>query len=225
MARAAKAHKAGFPAFPVPPVVLIHPSRLNPAPYNPTRITPERLEGLKQDIRLFGFVDNLVIQKVSPRYTTMVVVGGHQRLRAVREICIEDNVPQPELPCIVLDLTDRQAKMLNAALNAERGVPDAKLLGEMLESIHHESPIILEERMAMGFDDEDDLRKFLKLSEPPRIDPEDPPVFGRSVTLSLEFNGVRERDAVKQKLLELASAGGKKTGDIVMGLLKTKPRR
>jgi hypothetical protein len=154
----------------------------------------------------------------------MVIIGGHQRLRAVREICIEDNVAQPELPCIVLDIGDRRAKMLNTALNAERGVADAKLLGEMLESIHHESPIVLEERMAMGFDDEEDLRKFLKLSEPPRIETDDPPVFGRSVTLSLEFDGVKERDAVRQKLVELAEAGKKKTGEIVLGLLRVKKR-
>lgn len=204
--------------FEVPGTTLMNPSRLNPAPYNPKTITPERLESLKHDIRRFGFVEKMVVQRSSPRHGEFVIVGGHQRMRAVREICIEDNVAMPDVPCTVLDLTDRQAKMLNAALNTPRGEFDNKLLGEMLESIHHESPILPEERIAMGFDDEE-LGKLLKLADPPVLSTPEPAGFARSVTLSLEFQDVRERDAVKAKLVERAEMEKKKTGEIVHSLL------
>ena len=224
MAKKARETTPDPQGFEVAGTTLVHPSRLNPAPYNSTKVTPERLEGLKADIRKFGFVEKLVIQRLSPRFGPMVIVGGHIRLRAVREICIEDNVSLPDLPCSIRDLTDRQAKMLNAALNAERGVPDAKLLAEMLESIHDESPIVDDERIAMGFE-QDDLAKLLKLSEPPAVGPAEPPVFARSVTLGLEFGTTEERDAVRDKLVELADAQKKRPGDVVMALLSAKPKR
>lgn len=207
--------------FKVPPPVLMHPSRCNPAPYNPRTIKPEKLEGLKADIRRFGFVENMVVQRSSPKYGPMIVVGGHQRLRAMREICIEDNVALPEVPAVMLDLDDRSAKMLNAALNTPRAEFDGKLLGEMLEDIHAERPIAVEEISIMGFE-EADVAKFLKLAEPPRLNGEESPTFARSVTLSIVFNDVRERDAVKVKLEERAAAEKRSTGEVVLGLLNRK---
>lgn len=206
----------------VPPVVLAHPSTVNPAPYNPRTITPEKLEGLKANIREAGFVENLVIQKLSPKYGPNIVVSGHQRLRGLREICIEDNVEMPPVPMIFLDLTDREAKRLNAAMNAPRGENDVKLLGEMLEDIQHERPITAVEASAMGIA-QDELAKLLKLSQPPTMpNTSEGSSFGRSVTLSLAFNDVRQRDAVKEKLAELAEAQKKTPGEIVFALLNRK---
>jgi ParB-like chromosome segregation protein Spo0J len=209
-----------------PSPVLLPIGMLNPSPYNPREITPEKLESLKLDIRKFGFVENLVVQRKSARYGEYVIIGGHQRCRAMREISIEDNTAVPHLPAVVLDLDDRSAKMLNVALNAERGKTVPKLLAELLEDVHHELPITPDDIAVMGLE-EDDVAKYLKLSEPPKLDPEEEhdASFGKSVTLSLIFNDVRERDAVKKKLEQLADANHKKTGEVVMGLLSEKRKK
>lgn len=205
--------------FTVHEVSIVHASAMNPAPYNPRTITPAMLESLKANIRKHGFVEPMVMQRVSPKYGPMVIVGGHQRLRAVREICVEDNVALPSLPAVVLDLDDRRAKMMNIALNNVSGTFDTRLLSEVLEDIHAMTPIVEDDVNLLGLED-DELAKYLHFADPPQIQlDEEVSVFGRSVTLSLSFTDVKVRDAVKAKLESRAKAEKKSTGDVVMGLL------
>jgi ParB-like chromosome segregation protein Spo0J len=207
----------GFP-FVVHDTALCPVQALNPAPYNPRVISPEKFEGLKRSIRQNGFLEPMVIQKESPKYGGMVVVGGHQRLKAVREIGIEQNLPIPSLPCVILDIDDRTAKLLNVALNNLPGEFDPTLLGELLEDVNHERKIAPDEISLMGFDDAD-IAKYLHLADPPVVGMDEPKEFGRSVTLSLEFKDVRQRDAVKEKLIERARATKRTTGEVIYGLL------
>jgi ParB-like chromosome segregation protein Spo0J len=136
------------PAFLVPPTERIHYKKLNPAPYNPRRMSREMIQSLKQGILLYGLVDNLVVQK-----TGLVIIGGHQRYRAVKELAIESGGEVPDLPCVVLDIDDRSAKRLNIALNRIGGEWDEKKLGELLADIHSESPITEEDVVILGYDD------------------------------------------------------------------------
>lgn len=210
-------------AFVVHPVTKVRVGLLKQAPYNPKTISPEDLEALKSTIRQDGFVQNLIVQKHSPKYGDSVLIDGHQRIKAIRELCIEDNKPVPEeLPAVVLDIDDRSAKKLNLKVERVGGDPEPRLLGELLEDLHSEQPLTDAEVRDLGFDDEE-FRKMLHLADPPRIDvPEDPAVFGRSVTLSLEFKDVPTRDAVKAKLVERAAAEKKTSGEVVLGLLGKK---
>ena len=188
---------------------------LNAAPYNPRKISPEMMHALKVGIRKHGFVQSMVVQKKG-----LVIIGGHQRLKALKEICVEDSVAVPKVPCTVLDLTDREAKKLNVALNKVGGDFDARLLGELLVDINDDVAIHEDEAMEMGFDDEE-VGKYLKLVEPPVLEPDDQESipFARSVTLSIVFNDVPTRDAV-QKLLEERSKVEKMTsGDIIFAAL------
>jgi ParB-like chromosome segregation protein Spo0J len=204
-------------------VTKVHVSALNPSPYNPRSITPAMLESLKENIKRFGFVSPVVVQEQSEKYGSSIIIGGHQRVRALREICIEDNVAIPPIPAVVLRVDDRGAKILNIALNKIDGDFDARLLGEVLEDLHASRPIADDEVKVLGLED-DELRRFLKLADPPKFEEPDAPTFGSSVTLSLSFTDVKKRDAVKAKLEELAKASEKSTGDVVLGLLERKKR-
>lgn len=202
--------------FTIPPVVMIEVPHLNPAPYNPRKMAPFKFESLKRNIRDNGFVENLVVQKLSRAYGPLTIVGGHQRVRAVREICVEENVHVPPLPCVVLDIDDRKARMLNVAMNNIDGEFDAKLVGELLETVQHEAPVLPEEKLFMGFEEED-FSKYLKMSDPPRIDDGAEPIVGKA-TLLLEFKDKKTRDAVKERLEERAKLSRKANGDVVLEL-------
>jgi hypothetical protein len=205
--------------FEIPKTQMVAIGNLNPAPYNPRKISPQMLESLKANIRLRGFLVQMVVQKHSIAHGPMVILGGHQRLRAVREICIEDNVAAPPLPTVILDVDDRTAKTINIALNRIDGEFDRKLLGEVLDDINTIAPVDTYEEMVMGFDHEE-FQTLLHMGDPPVVTPEGPPeTFGRSVTLSLEFNDVRDRDAVKAKLVDLARESKKTTGEVVLAAL------
>lgn len=113
---------------------------------------------------------------------------------------------------------------MNVALNKVNGEFDARLLGEVLEDIHHVKPIADEEVRLLGLED-DELRRYLHLADPPAIGgDEEISTFGASVTLSLSFGDVAKRDAVKVKLAALAEAQKCATGDVVLGLLERRKR-
>jgi ParB-like chromosome segregation protein Spo0J len=194
---------------------LIKLSDLNPAAYNPRKISPGKYEALKQSIRIDGFVESVVVQKSDLR-----IIGGHQKTRAAMELSIEAGVSPPEVPCIVLDIDDARAKKLNVKLNNVRGEFDARLLGELLIDLY-DVTIPAEEAIDLGFE-QDEAQKLIHLIEPPEkldIDPDPPSTFGKSITLSLEFTTVEARDRIKKILVERATIEKKKSGEIIAAML------
>lgn len=201
---------------------LVKVADLNPVGYNPRKITPEKYEALKENIRSEGFIEPLVVQKDG-----MKIIGGHQRLRAWKELSIEECVQPADLPCIILDVDDTRAKKLNIKMNNLKGDFEARMLGELLLDIFEEPKIDAEDALALGFDTGEDALKFMHLIEPPNLpkesDDAEPKTFAKSVTLSLEFDSVDERNRVKKILATRTEVEKKKTGDIVAALLTPTP--
>jgi ParB-like chromosome segregation protein Spo0J len=195
--------------FEIHATTLVHPDKLNPAPYNPRRIKPAMLRSLKQSIVANGFLDPLIVQKKG-----MVIIGGHQRLRAMREICAEADRPMPEIPCIVIDVDNRKARKLNIALNRVGGEFDTTLLGTLLKDLEHETKLSDEDLVSMGLTQEEVI-DFLKLVETEPVVVDESVPFARSATLSLAFDDVKKRDTLKKRIDELAKAESKRTGDVI----------
>jgi len=79
---------------------------LDPAPYNPRRISPEALDGLRHSVERFGLVEPIVWNR-----RTSHVVGGHQRLKVLQRL------GETETQVVVVDLPEDEEKALNVALN------------------------------------------------------------------------------------------------------------
>ena len=99
-------------------------SDLKYAPYNPRKIDDKELAKLKRSISEFGYVEPIVWNK-----RTGFVVGGNQRLKALRELEIE------EVDVVVVDLDDAKEKALNVALNKISGEWDFPKLKDVLTDI------------------------------------------------------------------------------------------
>lgn len=207
--------------------VLLAVATLNPVAYNPRKISPEKFEALKESIRTEGFLEPVVIQKTGSN-----IIGGHQRVRAVREIAIEAGVHPPDLPCIVLDIDDRAAKKLNIKLNNLKGDFEPRMLGELLVDIVDHKPLegaVREEVTMLGLMP-DEASRFMGLIDPEYMTSDEGgseggKSFGRNPTLSIEFGSVSMRDKVKKLLAERTDIEKKKSGDIVaihLGLTKKK---
>src|SRR5690606_254609 len=116
---------------------------LVPAEYNP-RLNVQHgdteYEKLKQSIEEFGLVEPNVFNERTGR-----VVGGHQRLKILRELGLE------EVPVSVVDLDDHHEKALNVALNKIEGDWDNFKLKELLEEL--DSGLI--DVTLTGFDEEE----------------------------------------------------------------------
>lgn len=99
-------------------------SELTPAPYNPRKISKKELERLKRSLDEFGYVEPVIWDK-----QTGYVVGGHQRLKALKELGVE------EVDCVVVDLSEDKEKALNIALNKISGGWDSDKLYEILDEL------------------------------------------------------------------------------------------
>lgn len=97
---------------------------LTPAPYNPRKITKIELERLKRSLSEFGYVEPVIWNKA-----TGYVVGGHQRLKALKELGIE------EVECVVIDVPEDKEKALNIALNKISGDWDSDKVFEILDDL------------------------------------------------------------------------------------------
>jgi len=90
---------------------------LEDADYNPRSITPSMLEKLKKGLVEFGCVEPVIANVATGSKSGKArLVGGHQRLKAAREL------GWTEIPCVMINESDvKKEKALNLALNKISG--------------------------------------------------------------------------------------------------------
>lgn len=188
--------------------------KINPAPYNPRKIDRATIEGVKTSIATDGFIHPLVIQKKGS-----ILIGGHVRHIAVKELCLAANEDPPDLPCYVLDIDDRRAKLLNVRLNKMTADFDQKMLATLLAELDNETKLSHDEIVNMGSSDAEVL-KLLEMVKPVEPKQDEPTKsFGKSVTLSLKFTDVEMRDRLKRHLDSRSQREDKMSGEIVAAAL------
>lgn len=124
-------------------------SKLTMLNRNPQYLTPKQMESLKESIRRDGFVVPILVRPIDggKRYE---VVSGNHRFLAARELGLK------QIPAIVAELDERQAKRLAINLNTVHGEPTAALMAPylaelddaLLREIHLEKSLL------------DDIKKF-----------------------------------------------------------------
>ncbi len=130
--------------------------KLNPAKHNPRKdLQPgdPEYEKLKKSILEFDYIDPIIWNK-----RTGNVVGGHQRLKILKEL------GRTEIEVSVVDLDETKEKALNLALNKISGDWDELRLKKVLEELKITDDIFL-----TGFDKEE-IENLTKESEIINID-------------------------------------------------------
>lgn len=100
---------------------------LNVAKYNPRKdlkSTDAEYIKLKNSIEHFGYVDPVIVNK-----RTMTVVGGHQRLKVLKDLGYKN------IDVVYVDLDEKDEKALNIALNKISGDWDAEKLEDLLREL------------------------------------------------------------------------------------------
>lgn len=103
---------------------------LNPAKYNPRRISSKARTGLMNSIESFGLVQPIICNSRNfIRDGYYIIVSGHQRLDIIQA------KGYTETECVLVDLDDRKEKKLNVLMNSQSisGVFDPTMLDVMLE--------------------------------------------------------------------------------------------
>ena len=108
-------------------ITLIEINSLNPAEYNPRQISNKQYEDLKASMEKFGCVDPIIIN-INPERLN-VVVGGHQRLRILRELGAE------KVPTVSVNLSEEDERELNVRLNKSGGDFDMDILANEFDIV------------------------------------------------------------------------------------------
>ncbi len=95
-------------------IVYVPVGDLRPAPYNPRKISDEAFAHLKESIARFRMIDPVIVNSAPKRRG--VVIGGHMRLRAAKELGLKT------VPVVYVNLPSlEKEKELNLRLNHNTG--------------------------------------------------------------------------------------------------------
>lgn len=144
-------------------IEMVKASALNPAPYNPRKMSDKARAALKRGIEKYGLVDPIIARR-----SDNLVIGGHQRLKAANELGLES------VPVVYVDVDDQNAAALNVLLNnpSAQGEWDFALLSDLLSNLDAEGF----DATLTGFDDEELAQMLSWTPEPERAGEEDPSV-------------------------------------------------
>ena len=111
-------------------VVDVPVERLHPNPWNPNRMDDARFSKLRAYVEREGFVEPLVVRpKEAGHYE---ILGGEHRWRIAKDL------GHTSVPCSVVELDDRRAKVLTVNLNELKGQSLPHLLAELVHDLSRE---------------------------------------------------------------------------------------
>ncbi len=187
-------------------------SELKGADYNPRVMPDAEMRNLMQSLREFGFV-----QPVAARKEDGLILGGHQRVEAMKRIAAEmGGTADITIPVVwISGLSDEKAKLLNVALNRIHGEWDFEKLGELFTSLAPELPAV--ELTGSGFSGKeiDDIIKLTAVDAAPTFNNDDAPepVAPPSATVKFSFVVAKAEAAVVAEAL--AALGKDKNAALV----------
>ena len=131
--------------------------KLTPNPWNPNRMSEEMQAKLKVYIEREGFVEPLVVRPKGERYE---ILGGYHRWGIAKELGYET------VPCVVLDLDDRRAKILSVNLNEMKGQSLPNLLANLVHDLSKELTLEdLESQLPYSISELKDSIELLKIPD------------------------------------------------------------
>ena len=174
--------------------------QLTPNPWNPNRMKDEMRAKLKVYIEREGLVEPLVVRPIGGGYE---ILGGFHRWGIAKELGYEN------VPCVVVDLDDRRAKILSVNLNEMKGQSAPNLLANLVHDLSRELTLDdLETQLPYS---EAELRDSLELLKIPdgletlleTEAEEEEKVLPRVMSFVL----TREQEQLVERAVELASDG------------------
>lgn len=96
---------------------------LNPAKYNPNEMDVTERRLLKQSLKHYGYIENIVVNK------DLTIIDGHHRVEELLDSGVEEE------DVVILDLSKDEEKALNLALRRIKGKADPVLELKIIEDL------------------------------------------------------------------------------------------
>ena len=106
--------------------------QIEEALWNPNQMDEAMLRRLKESLSHYGLVEPLVVRLAdNSKYETL---SGNQRLKVIRDLGLT------QVPCVIVDLDHKEARLLAQALNSIKGEDDLARKGELFRTILSQIP-------------------------------------------------------------------------------------
>jgi ParB/RepB/Spo0J family partition protein len=132
--------------------------RLRPNSWNVNRVSDEIFAKLREYIRREGFVEPLVVRPAEPGHYQ--ILGGEHRWRVAQELGYE------AVPCTIVDLDDRRAKILSVNLNELKGQSVPSLLAELVHDLSRDLSVEdLSSQLPYDVPELEDMQDLLRIPD------------------------------------------------------------
>ena len=129
--------------------------QIYPNPWNPNMTSARVDEAIRESIGIYGMVDPITCRKHPEIEGALQIIDGEHRLEACKELGF------PQIPVVVLEINDANAKKLTIISNETRGRAERVSLSQLVNEIADE---LDDENLRLGlpyYEDElEDLRKL-----------------------------------------------------------------
>jgi ParB-like chromosome segregation protein Spo0J len=138
-------------------VVEIGVEESTPNPWNPNRMSEAMRGKLKAYLQREGFVEPLVVRPLGKGYQ---ILGGFHRWEIAKELGYRT------VPCVVVDVDDKRAKILSVNLNEMRGQSLPTLLASLIHDLSKELVLEdLEKQLPYSIEELKDSLDLLKIRD------------------------------------------------------------
>ena len=110
---------------------------LEPNPWNVNRMSKPMVRKLTAYLKREGLVEPLVVRPHPKRDGRYEILGGYHRWT----IC-KDELGYETVPCVVVEMNDKRAKILSVNLNSMKGESSPSLLSKLLHDLGGDMPLL-----------------------------------------------------------------------------------
>ena len=104
-------------------------SDLNPNDYNPNRVLSQEFKILALNIVRFGWIQPILINKNN------IIIDGFHRWKLAQDSEELYKKYSGRVPCVVMDLEDREAMLITIRMNRAKGVHEASSMAKIAKKL------------------------------------------------------------------------------------------
>tara|TARA_B100000287_G_C20605832_1_gene770018 strand:+ start:165 stop:710 length:546 start_codon:yes stop_codon:yes gene_type:complete len=104
-------------------------SELDPNDYNPNRVLNAEFLILAKNITKFGWIQPILINKNN------MIIDGFHRWRLAQDSEVIKKRYSGRVPCVVMDIDDREAMLLTIRMNRAKGVHEASAMAKIAKKL------------------------------------------------------------------------------------------
>ena len=118
-----------FDEQPISNIVWKLAKELNPNDYNPNRVLTDEFKLLALNMVRFGWIQPILINKNN------IIIDGFHRWRLAQDSEELYKKYSGRVPCVVMDISDREAMLLTIRMNRAKGVHEASSMAVIAKKL------------------------------------------------------------------------------------------